>query len=73
MCDCEVNSAMSISCIIPTLNRSALLRNTINSLIKQTLSQDKYEILIIDNGSTDDTEELSQHIIKERANEPAKV
>jgi glycosyltransferase involved in cell wall biosynthesis len=58
---------MSISCIIPTLNRSALLRNTINSLIKQNVSQDMYEILIIDNGSKDDTKEISQHIIKETA------
>src|SRR5262249_30254313 len=59
---------MSISCIIPTVNRSALLRNAINSLIKQTVSQDMYEILIVDNGSRDDTKEISQHIIKETAN-----
>ena len=59
---------MSISCIIPTLNRSALLRNTVNSLINQNVSQNMYEILIIDNGSTDDTKEISQHIIKETAN-----
>ena len=59
---------MSISCIIPTLNRSALLRNTLSSLINQNVSQDMYEILIIDNGSTDDTRETSQHIIKEKAN-----
>ena len=56
---------MSVSCIIPTRNRSALLRNTVNSLINQNVSQDMYEILIIDNGSTDDTKEISQHIIKE--------
>jgi glycosyltransferase involved in cell wall biosynthesis len=56
---------MSISCIIPTLNRSALLRNTIESLINQDIWPDFYEILIVDNGSTDDTKELSQKIIKE--------
>jgi glucosyl-dolichyl phosphate glucuronosyltransferase len=59
---------MSISCIVPTLNRGALLRDTVNSLIKQNVSQDMYEILIIDNGSKDDTGEISQHIIKETAN-----
>jgi glycosyltransferase involved in cell wall biosynthesis len=56
---------MSISCIIPTLNRSALLRNTVESLINQDVSPDVYEILIVDNGSTDDTKEISQHIMKE--------
>jgi glucosyl-dolichyl phosphate glucuronosyltransferase len=64
----EHSHPMSISCIIPTLNRSALLRNTINSLLKQNVSQDRYEILIIDNGSKDDTKEISQHIVKETAN-----
>jgi glycosyltransferase involved in cell wall biosynthesis len=59
---------MSISCIIPTLNRSALLRNTVNSLINQNVLQAMYEILIIDNGSTDDTRKSSQRIIKETAN-----
>ena len=59
---------MSISCIIPTLNRGASLKDTVDSLIKQNVSQDMYEILIVDNGSTDDTREISQHIIKETAN-----
>jgi glucosyl-dolichyl phosphate glucuronosyltransferase len=59
---------MTLSCIIPTLNRSALLRNTINSLLNQSISQDMYEILVIDNGSTDDTKDISQSIIKETAN-----
>jgi glycosyltransferase involved in cell wall biosynthesis len=59
---------MTVSCIIPTLNRSTLLRNTIDSLINQTISEDMYEILIIDNGSADDTKEVSQQIMKEAAN-----
>ena len=56
---------MRISCIVPTLNRSALLRNALYSLINQRVSQNLYEILIIDNGSTDDTRKVSQHIIRE--------
>jgi glycosyltransferase involved in cell wall biosynthesis len=59
---------MSVSCIIPTLNRSALLTKTINSLIKQNVPQDLYEILIVDNGSTDNTKAISEDIIKETAN-----
>jgi glycosyltransferase involved in cell wall biosynthesis len=58
---------MRISCIIPTFNRSALLKSAVKSIIKQNISQDIYEILIIDNGSTDDTKALSQNIIKEMA------
>jgi len=59
---------MSISCIIPTLNRSALLRNTIKTLINQTISPDIYEIIVVDNGSVDDTKEILQNIMKETAN-----
>ena len=56
---------MSISCIVPTLNRSALLRNALRSLINQNVSQNLYEILVIDNGSTDDTKKVSHQIIGE--------
>jgi glycosyltransferase involved in cell wall biosynthesis len=59
---------MSISCVIPTLNRSALLRVTIESLINQDISPNIYEVLIVDNGSTDDTKETSQRIMKATAN-----
>jgi glycosyltransferase involved in cell wall biosynthesis len=55
----------SISCIIPTLNRSAFLRNTIKSLINQTVAPDLYEIIVVDNGSTDETKEISQNLMKE--------
>lgn len=49
---------MKLSVIIPTRNRAILLEKFLLSAIKQTLSQQKYEILIIDNGSTDNTAEL---------------
>ena len=64
----EDNGIMSISCIIPTLNRSALLKNTIKTLINQTISPDIYEIIVVDNGSVDDTKEILQNIMKETAN-----
>ena len=47
-----------ISAIICTLNRANYLRRSINSLIDQTLSAAHYEILIVDNGSTDNTSEV---------------
>jgi glycosyltransferase involved in cell wall biosynthesis len=58
----EGNGIMSISCIIPTFNRSALLKNTIKTLINQTISPDIYEIIVVDNGSVDDTKEIVQNI-----------
>lgn len=47
----------AISVIIPTRNRLASLRRTINSLLLQDLSPTEYEIIIIDDGSTDGTAE----------------
>jgi len=46
---------LRVSVVIPTLNRADLLAATIDRIANQTLSQDLYEILVIDNGSTDHT------------------
>ncbi len=50
------------SIIIPTYNRSRDLINALKHLIAQTIPKDKYEILIIDDGSTDDTEETISNL-----------
>lgn len=50
---------IKLSVIIPTRNRSAYLRGTLDSIEKQTLSQDEFEVIVIDNGSTDDTKEVT--------------
>ena len=41
------------SVIIPTFNRATLLRQTLESVWRQTLSD--YEVIVVDDGSTDDT------------------
>ncbi len=46
---------MIISVIIPTFNRSDMLRQAITAVCEQTLSRDQYELVIADNASTDDT------------------
>ncbi|MDR2055508.1 MAG: glycosyltransferase family 2 protein [Desulfovibrio sp.] len=47
-----------MSIIIPTQNRSSMLICLLNSLINQKLPSSVYEILVIDNAPTDNTEEL---------------
>jgi len=49
---------IKISAIICTLNRAEYLRESIGSLLDQTLPKTCYEILIVDNGSTDETKEM---------------
>lgn len=46
---------VEISVIIPTRNRRGLLVCTLQSLCRQFVSSNKYEIIVLDNGSTDDT------------------
>lgn len=47
-----------ISIIIPTFNRSPLLKRALDSVYEQTFLE--YEIIVIDDGSTDNTAELIQ-------------
>jgi glycosyltransferase involved in cell wall biosynthesis len=54
---------MKISAIIATYNRSAILSRAIDSLLNQTLSPGLYEIIIVDNGSTDNTRTLVEKLI----------
>lgn len=49
---------MKLSLIIPTRNRASLLKNALESVLKQSLNQDKFEVIIVDNGSTDNTKEI---------------
>ncbi|WP_119069690.1 glycosyltransferase family 2 protein [Aggregatilinea lenta] len=48
-------SAPLISVVVCTYNRAALLAQALDTLCAQTLDPDLYEVLVIDNNSTDDT------------------
>ena len=52
-----------VSVIIPTRNRSALLRDVIESLWRQTLAPSRFEIVVVDNRSTDDTPSMMRELI----------
>ncbi len=49
---------MFLSVIIPTRNRALFLKDALDSILKQTLSTGEFEILVVDNGSTDATAEV---------------
>lgn len=47
-----------LSVIIPTFNNREILHRTLGTLFQQTLSPEKYEIVVLDDGSTDGTGEM---------------
>ena len=47
---------MTVSIILPTYNRSRFLNEAIKSVLNQTYED--YELIIIDDGSNDNTREL---------------
>lgn len=47
---------VKVSVIIPTYNRWWILGKSLEALFNQNYPKDKYEIILIDDGSTDDTE-----------------
>lgn len=49
-----------ISVIIPTYNRADLLRSSLESLLRQKLSKSAFEVIVVNDGSTDSTEDICQ-------------
>jgi GT2 family glycosyltransferase/glycosyltransferase involved in cell wall biosynthesis len=44
-----------VSVIVPTYNRSAMLRRCLEALSQQTILPQEFEVIVVDDGSTDDT------------------
>lgn len=49
---------MKASIIIPVYNAKKTIKSCLDSLIRQDFSKDKYEIICVDDGSTDDSVEI---------------
>src|SRR6185369_15546211 len=48
----------AVSVIVPTYNRSKLVSYTLLSLLKQNISKSRYEVIVADDGSTDNTRQV---------------
>jgi GT2 family glycosyltransferase len=58
---CEKNGmspGLVVSIVIPTYNRAAFLDGCLQSLLQQEYPYDSYEIIVVDDGSTDRTEDI---------------
>ncbi len=52
-----------VSVIIPTYNRSSLLAQTVDTLLAQSYPPDRWELILVDNNSTDDTWAAIQNLV----------
>lgn len=55
MRDATNNEPLRLSVVVPTYNRSRLLEYTLRSLAAQSLSRQAFEVIVADDGSSDDT------------------
>lgn len=53
-----------VSIVVPTYNRGPILYNTLLSLRHQTYPQSRYQVIVVDDGSSDATRELLQSSAK---------
>lgn len=61
--DCSKSPKVSV--IIPTRNRSALLSKCLISLVNQSVNRNVYEVVVVDNGSTDNTKAIAEEFSDE--------
>jgi len=64
-------SGLSISVVVPVLNMANSIGPCLDALVAQSLSPDQFEVIVVDNGSTDGTREVVQRYPVRLLHEPA--
>lgn len=57
-----------ISVVVCTFNRADMLADCLRSLVEQSLDKGCYEVIVVDNNSTDNTRDIAESFIKELPN-----
>lgn len=57
-----------ISVVVPVRNEARAIANTLVDLLRQSYAQDRFEIIVVDGESTDDTRTIVQKLCQEHAN-----
>jgi glycosyltransferase involved in cell wall biosynthesis len=61
-------ATIDVTVVLATLNRSALLAGALRSLAAQSFDQSRFEVVVVDNGSTDDTQQVVQEMARKVGN-----
>jgi glycosyltransferase involved in cell wall biosynthesis len=64
-CSDQKKRMPAVSIIIPTYNRKKLLMYTLDSILKQSISLDLIQVIVVDDGSSDDTAEMVRPYFEE--------
>ena len=64
----NLSNKIDFSLIIPTYNRAKLLKECLTSILAQDYSKERYEVIICDDGSSDNTSEAAEYFIKKNRN-----
>lgn len=59
---------MRLSVIIPTHNRAKILNDCLKAIFRQSLPKKNYEVIVVDDGSRDDTREVAKRFKKKYEN-----
>ena len=60
-----MNATPAVSVVLPTYNRAAGLERALDSVLQQTADPRQYEVIVVDNNSTDGTAQVLDRL-KER-------